>query len=907
MTFRTRLTVVSIALVFITYTIACVVVAVVLWSKAESDARQQLSEASVLILNELHSRQEQFTDRAKRIIQQEDLSQTIWFLTTYRDEADRLSNYTSSLEELATSLLDRIKLAVFDRAMLLDPEGQVVILAAQGIANDDDALGYYVPQPNGPARFYLAKVDELDRTEWESTEISQTEVVEDMSSLVVSILTNPEPFPTSPTPMSTGYVEFNGQIALQCVIPILYPDFTDRTGESEILVGYLVLTSLLDQEEIEWLALVSRMHVNLFLKTGLSVGTLPNYDEIPDPATATSFPLRAAAPDSLATAEHRDSEVYFTDAEDLDTSYYASFFALHDFQHQPIGSIMVFLSKMQARSHLTYTIISLVVVGLLVIVVVTTVISFLTGRTFAQPLVDLARIMEGMARGGGNLTQRLDVRSSEEITKLAHWFNVFVEKLREIVVEVITSTDYVTAASQQLRGTAETISQDVGAQSDSILRIADMMQSISQSAKENQTLADEQAILVNETSVYTSDIVTSIQKNTLDADAQLQGARNVRDFVKNLSNTSRLVSQHALTAASLSTETASSVTEMSRAAHEIANTTHDQVESTKRAVELVTNMTRISSVAREKAQYTVTLAEEALDVASDGQQAVSQMVEGMEAIAEGSEQISDIIELIGDIAEQTDLLALNAAIEAARAGQHGVGFAVVADEVRKLAERVGNSSKEITRLIRDSNKRVNQGTTVVHEASAALDTIVNNVTATVEQIKALAVASKEQEAHSETVVHTISNIENLAVLIERATNQQVVAVEDVLKTMGTLAVVADDITAHTDRQVGDGEHVEEIMSELADLSARIHSATLEQVAGTTEAFNLVKTIAEKAQQIVERTTHQHTRSQHVFQEIQSLEATSARHVEKLQQAQQGAQELVISVEKLRHLVQRFTV
>ncbi len=61
-----------------------------------------------------------------------------------------------------------------------------------------------------------------------------------------------------------------------------------------------------------------------------------------------------------------------------------------------------------------------------------------------------------------------------------------------------------------------------------------MMKSISQSARENQSFADEQATLVNQTSVYTSEIAASIQKNTVDADAQLQGARHIQDYVKNI-------------------------------------------------------------------------------------------------------------------------------------------------------------------------------------------------------------------------------------------------------------------------------------------------------------------------------------------------------------------------------------
>ncbi|HCG7086513.1 TPA: methyl-accepting chemotaxis protein [Vibrio parahaemolyticus] len=205
---------------------------------------------------------------------------------------------------------------------------------------------------------------------------------------------------------------------------------------------------------------------------------------------------------------------------------------------------------------------SILEMGIIVVILAALGMVFLLLRTVLKPLNDIKDAMAQIASGDGDLSQRIQINTQDEIGQLAKAFNEFVSKIQATVSQVIDSSNTLRQEMANLSSLTATIADSTVSQqrdSEAVATAVHEMQvtsrNVSESANEaavaSQTANDELSntnVILEQTVGSIRDLAGEIESashviNTLDND--VSDIASVLDVIRGIAEQTNLLALNA--------------------------------------------------------------------------------------------------------------------------------------------------------------------------------------------------------------------------------------------------------------------------------------------------------------------------------------------------------------------------
>jgi len=314
-----------------------------------------------------------------------------------------------------------------------------------------------------------------------------------------------------------------------------------------------------------------------------------------------------------------------------------------------------------------------------------------------KPLHTLRAIACDIAQGNGDLTKRVPVGSgSDEMTDLAHYFNVFIEKMQQAMLMVHEGTNRLASSTIQLSTTADSVVRAAEGQDSRVVQSASAVEEMTMTACEVARNSTEAASLAQETA---------------------QTAKNGREVMEQTVGGMREVSQAVMEAASIITtlgRSSDQIGEIVGVIEDIADQTNllalNAAIEAARAGEQGRGFAVVADEVRKLAERTTKATKEIGDMIQQIQQDTKTAVNSME---QGTHKVVAGVELANRTGEA--LAKIYSMVNSTAGMIQQIAHA--AEEQSVATRQIASDLESVTQTTRDTTQGVAQSAKACHDLS----------------------------------------------------------------------------------------------------------------------------------------------------------------------------------------------
>ncbi|MCP4114164.1 MAG: methyl-accepting chemotaxis protein [Desulfobacteraceae bacterium] len=278
-----------------------------------------------------------------------------------------------------------------------------------------------------------------------------------------------------------------------------------------------------------------------------------------------------------------------------------------------------------------------ILIGFLTLGIMIAAVYFVSGSIIVNPVKQVVDGLYDIAQGDGDTTKRLQVNSGDEIGDLATAFNLFMERLQELIKTVTQDTHTIDTSAASLVEIAGVMASGADEASEKSGAVAAATEQMNSNINSVAAAMEEASANINMVASATEEMTSTINE------------------IANNSEKARTISEDAVKKAA---NASGSMAELGKAAQEIGQVTETINDISEQTNLLALNATIEAARAGEAGKGFAVVASEIKDLARQTAEAtreIQEKINGVQSTAQGT--VSEIKEVTNVIADMNDIVS----------------------------------------------------------------------------------------------------------------------------------------------------------------------------------------------------------------------------------------------------------